>query len=591
MNLIVTKPAKFDRRSRQAATIMVTRKKTERNYTSIESMQHFATKLEKFGNRTAYRYFDRQHNLLSITYRNLAAKFKQQAAGYTAAGLAGKRIAIIGETSVEWVCSYVAAIAAGGIAIPMDRELDVQQIEGFLEFAEADAIVYSPLFNEKFATLALRHPTVKVQIPMAPEKGSTENAAHIISYDKLMDMGDDLVRQGYEFPEPGDPDRMTEMLFTSGTTGTSKCVVLSEKNILAAVNAACETVDFSADDSIVSVLPIHHTYELCIMLAGLNYGMNIAINDSLKHVLKNFALFKPTGLVLVPLFVSTMNKRIWEEARKGGKDKVLKALTKVSFAMRGVRIDLRKQLFRQVTQAFGGNLNKIVCGGAPLNPELVGIFAEFGIDIFEGYGITECAPLIAVSPYYAPKKGSVGPAVPCCEVRIDQDHRNDKGFWEGEIQVKGDNVMLGYYKNPEETAKVFTEDGWFCTGDIGYMDDDGYIFITGRKKYVIISDNGKNVFPEEIEEYLATLDAVAESVVVERKNPEDGSVVLTAVILPQLDQFEDPKDHEAVEAAVWSQVKKLNRKLVSYKQIRAIEFRYEPFEKTTSKKIKRHTVR
>lgn len=570
---------------------MINRKKTERNYTKIESMKHFAKKLAKFGDRTAYRYFDRQHNLLSLTYRNLAARILQQAAGYAAAGLAGKRIAVIGETSVEWVCSYVAAIASGGIAIPMDRELDVEQIKGFFEFAEVDAVVYSHLFNEKFATLAESHPTVKVQIPMAPEKGTWEDRSYVLPYAKLMDMGEDAVRDGYDFPDCTDPDRMAEMLFTSGTTGTSKCVALSEKNILAAVNAACETVDFSADDSIVSVLPIHHTYELCIMLAGLNYGMNIAINDSLKHVLKNFALFKPTGLVLVPLFVSTMNKKIWEEAKKGGKDQVLKALTKISRALRELNFDLRHTLFKQVTTAFGGNLNKIVCGGAPLNPELTDTFAEFGIDIFEGYGITECAPLIAVSPYYAPKKGSVGPAVPCCEVRIDNDHLNDKGFWEGEIQVKGDNVMLGYYKNPEETAKVFTEDGWFCTGDVGYMDDDGYIFITGRKKYVIVLENGKNVFPEEIEEYLGKLDVVAECVVTGRKNAEDGSIVLTAIVYPQMDKFENSDDHAAIEETVNAQIKKMNRKLVSYKQVRNVEFRYEPFEKTTSRKIKRHTVR
>lgn len=553
-------------------------------------MKHFVQKLGKFGDRTAYRYFDRQHNLLSLTYRNLSAKFLQQAAGYKAVGLAGKRIAIIGETSVEWVSSYVAAIAAGGIAIPMDRELDIEQIKGFLEFAEADAVVYSHTFNEKFADLAKDHHTVKTQIPMDPDKGTWEDRPYVLPYAKLMDMGDDELKAGYELPDPADMDRMAEMLFTSGTTGTSKCVALSEKNIVSAANAACATVDFSPEDSIVSVLPIHHTYELCIMLAGLNYGMNIAINDSLKRVLKNFALFKPTGLVLVPLFVNTMNKKIWEEAKKGGKDQVLKALTKISHALRELNFDLRSTFFKQVTAAFGGNLNKIICGGAPLNPEMVDVFAEFGVDIYEGYGITECSPLIAVSPYYAPKKGSVGPAVPCCEVRIEADHRNDKGFVEGEIQVKGDNVMIGYYKNPEETARVFTEDGWFCTGDVGYMDKDGYIFITGRKKYVIISDNGKNVFPEEIEEYLATLDTVAESVVLGRRDIQSGELVLTAVVYPQLDKFEDQNDHEKIEETVNAQIKKLNKKLVSYKQIRQVEFRYEPFEKTTSKKIKRHTV-
>ena len=218
-------------------------------------------------------------------------------------------------------------------------------------------------------------------------------------------------------------------------------------------------------------------------------------------------------------------------------------------------------------------------------------FSEFGIDIFEGYGITECSPLIAVSPYYAPKKGSVGPAVPCCEVRIDADHKNDMGYDEGEIQVKGSNVMLGYYKNPKETAKVFTEDGWFCTGDIGYMDKDGYLFITGRKKYVIILENGKNVFPEEIEEYLSRHCSVAESVVIARQLEGNADLTITAVVYPKLDDFADPNDHEAIEATIRDQVNKMNHKLVSYKHVQRVEFRYEEFEKTTSRKIKRHLVK
>ncbi len=565
-------------------------KKTERIYTPVESMAHFATKIGKFGDRTAYRYFDRQHNLHSLTYKNLAAKLLQQAAGYKAAGLAGKRIAVIGETSVEWVSSYVAAIAAGGVAIPMDRELNVSEIEGFLEFAEADAIVYSHTFNDKFENLAKSHPTVKTLIPMDPPRG-TERTERILPYSVLMEMGEDEVKAGYTYPECTDSNRMVEMLFTSGTTGSSKCVMLSEKNVMSVVNSACETVNFSADDRIVSVLPIHHTYELAIMLAGLNYGMNIAINDSLKRVLKNFALFKPTGLVLVPLFVSTMNKKIWEEAKKGGKDKLLKGLTKTSRAMRVVNLDMRKTLFKQVNAAFGGRLEKIVCGGAPLNPELFDTFAEFGMDISEGYGITECAPLIAVSPYYAPKKGSVGPAVPCCTVRIDSDHIGDRGFAEGEIQVKGDNVMLGYYKNPKETARVFTDDGWFCTGDVGYMDDDGYIFITGRKKNVIVLENGKNVFPEEIEEYLGQIDTVAECVVLGRKEEGSDAITLTALVYPQMDKFDRDADHEEIEKTIRHQIDKMNHKLVSYKHIREVEFRYEPFEKTTSKKIKRHLIK
>lgn len=566
------------------------RKTTERIFTPAENMAHLARKIAKNGERTAYRYFDRQRNLLSLTYRNFSALILKEAAGLKAAGLAGKRIAVIGETSVEWVASYMAAVASGGVAIPLDRELEVSEIEGFLAFAEADAIVYSRGFNAKFDSLKAGHPTVTRLIPMEPEKGADTDNPRVLPYSALLDLGEEELKNGYDYPPVENPDRMAEMLFTSGTTGSSKCVMLSEKNIISAVNAACASVDFSPEDSIVSVLPIHHTYELCIMLGALNYGLNVAINDSLKRVMRNFELFAPTRLVLVPLFVSTMNRKIWEEARKTGKDALLKYLSEISHSLRRLSFDVRRTLFKQVLAQFGGKLDLIICGGAPLNPDLCEAFSEFGIDICEGYGITECAPLIAVSPYDAPKKGSVGPAVPCCTVRIDPDHLNDKGFYEGEIQVKGDNVMLGYYKNPEQTAAVFTEDGWFCTGDIGYMDEDGYLFITGRKKFVIVLENGKNVFPEEIEEYVVALKHIAECVVVGRKEPDSDSILLTAIVLPKTDEYPDPNDHEAIEKDIRDQIAKLNRKLTGYKQIRNVEFRYTPFEKTTSQKIKRHLI-
>lgn len=567
------------------------RKKTERVYTPLESMSHFAKKIASFGDNIAYRYFDKDRNLLSITYKNLSRRIHTVAAGFASVGLAGKRIAIIGETSVDWICAYVAAVASGGVAVPLDKELDVNELSGFLEFAEADAIVYSATFNEKFKNIAASHPTVRRMIPLAPVKGTYEDNDRILPFEDLLTLGETGVANGYQYPEVTDLDRMAEMLFTSGTTGSSKCVMLSERNVISAVNAADETVDFSCEDTIVSVLPIHHTYELCIQIAGLNYGMVVCINDSLKRVLKNIEIFKPTALVLVPLFVSTMHKKVWDEAKKTGKDQLLKTLSGISGTLRKLNFDLRRTLFKQVLAAFGGRLEKIVCGGAALNPEIAESFSEFGIDIFEGYGITECSPLIAVSPYYAPKKGSVGPAVPCCKVRIDSDHINDKGYGEGEIQVLGSNVMLGYYKNPEETAKVFTEDGWFCTGDIGYMDENGYIFITGRKKYVIVLENGKNIFPEEIEEYVLNQCSVAETVVVGRKLPDSADLAVTAIVYPQMDAFADKNDREAIEAKIREQIAKMNKKLVSYKQVRRVEFRWEEFEKTTSRKIKRHLVR
>ena len=570
---------------------MKNRKKSERRFTPVSSMKHFCEKLAEHGDNNAMMWYDSSRNLHKVSYNELSSLIKKQAAGFNALGFKEKRIAIIGETSLEWVVSYVSAIASGNIAIPMDKELKVAEIEGFFEFAEADAVVYSKSFNEKFADTVKNHKTVSLFIPMSSEGLEYADSDKVLTYEKLIEKGEEHLNSGYAVPEPTDLNRMSVMLFTSGTTGTSKCVMLSERNVISTLNAACGCVEFYPEDTIVSCLPIHHTYELCCFLAGLNYGMQIAINDSLKRVIKNFEAFKPTGLVLVPLFVQTMYKKIWDEAKKSGRDKVLRFGLKLSRATRTVGIDIRKKLFGEVVSAFGGNLNKIVCGGAPLNPELTKCFDEFGVQISEGYGITECSPLISVNPYFAPKPGSVGPAVNCCKVKIDEERVNDKGYKEGEILVKGDNVMLGYYKNPEETAKVFTDDGWFRTGDAGYMDEDGYIFITGRKKSVIVLENGKNVFPEEIEEYLATIPCIAESVVVGRKKPDSDTVVLTAVIYPNFSEFPEGSPIEDIAKEVKDRINTLNHSLVGYKQIRAVEIRTVEFEKTTSRKIRRHLVK
>lgn len=284
-----------------------------------------------------------------------------------------------------------------------------------------------------------------------------------------------------------------------------------------------------------------------------------------------------------------MYKRIWAEAKKTGRDKKLKLGLAASKAMRRVGIDKRAELFKDVTNAFGGRLEKIICGGAALNPKMIDFFGEIGINIYEGFGITECSPLTFVTPYYAQKVGSVGPAVPCCQGRIVGDEVGAHGFVEGEIQIKGDNVMLGYYNNPEANAEAFTEDGWFRTGDMGYMDNDGYFYITGRLKTVIVLENGKNIFPEEIEEYLSDIETIAESVVVGR---QCGTTVnLVAIIFPDMTKFPEDVSEEDLKKSFDDSIKELNRRLPSHKQIKQIELRDTEFEKTTSKKIKRHLVK
>ncbi len=558
-------------------------KKTERVFTKVNNVKEYLEVLKSHGDKTLYRWLE-GNTYTSNTYNEFYDLVISIAKGYQNAGLSGKRIAVIGETSVEWVASYIAVLASGGVVIPMDKELDVSAIEGFLETAEAEAIVYSKTFNTKFIPVAETHPTLTKLVPM---DSSVEANGKILPLAKLIELGKDEQFEVVSRPT----DELAVMLFTSGTTGTSKCVMLCERNIWSTVNSACQTVEFFPDDTIVSVLPLHHTYELACMLSALNYGMTVGINDSLRHIMKNFAEFKPTGLVLVPLFVNTMYNRIIETAKKKGKLGLLRFMMKVSNALRHVGIDLRRVLFKDVLNAFGGNIRKIVSGGAPLNPQMMKEFDSFGITIAEGYGITECSPLISVNPYFNLKSGSVGPAVPSCTVRIDKRGTNDKGFDEGEIQVKGDNVMLGYYKNDEENAKAFTEDGWYRTGDIGYMDKDGYVFITGRLKSVIVLENGKNVFPEEIEEYLEKIDEVGEVVVVGRSAEDGETIKLTAIVYPKVEIFGETPDKEAAYKAIHAKILDLNRRLPSFKQIKTLEIREIPFEKTTSRKIKRHLVK
>lgn len=573
------------------------RKRIERSFTKLKNLNTLIDIYRTRPEKIVYKYFADDRSMISLTYSEFADMICRQAAGFASLGLAGKRIAVIGETSPMWVSTYISAILAGGIVIPLDKELKMSEIEGFLEFSEADAVVFSQTFNDRFTNAAESHKTLKKFIPLTPEGCTITDSEKVVSFDEIIKLGEKALGEGYTIPFERDMERLAVMLFTSGTTGTSKCVMLCEKNVIAAVNSAIESVEFTEEDVIVSVLPIHHTYELCIMISATALGMEIGINDSLRHLLKNFQTFKPTGLILVPLFITTMNKRILDTAKKNKKEKLLKVSLKASYALRHVGIDVRKNLFKSVLDAFGGRLNKIISGGAPLNPSLVHEFDEFGINICEGYGITECSPLISVSPYYAVKPGSVGPAVESCRVRIApvsenaEPQINAKGFVEGEIQVKGDNVMLGYYKNEQATAEAFTKDGWYCTGDIGYLDNDGYIFITGRKKSVIVLENGKNVFPEEIEEYLADVESIAESVVVGRKSESGLEIILTAIVYPNFQAFEENTDRSVIEAKIKEDINTLNKKLVSYKQIRAIEFRDTEFEKTTSRKIKRHLVK
>lgn len=572
----------------------INRRRMERVLPHIWDVTDLCDIIERHGNKTLFRYYEGK-DIQSMTYATFGTQVREAAAAFTAMGLCGEKIAVIGETSPQWVCTYLGALAAGCVIVPMDKELDTEEIRRFIAMVDARAIVYSKSFNEKFIKSISDGDTgIRYFIPITPAYDSSFDNK-VIAFEQLLTCGRERVeRDGYHYPIVRNREKLAEMLFTSGTTGTSKCVMLCQKNIFAAVNAAVETVCFSADDVVVSVLPIHHTYELMCVLAEMVYGIEICINDSLRHVMKNFQLFKPTGLVLVPLFINTMYAKIWSEAKKSKKETILKAGLATSKTLMAVGIDARRKIFKSVLDAFGGRLDHIICGGAKLNPDLIAAFEDFGISIFEGCGITECSPLTCVTPYFARKYGSVGPAVPCCRVRIDEktgSGENEEGYVEGEIQIKGDNVMLGYYNNPEANEAAFTTDGWYRTGDIGYMDGDGYVYITGRMKSVIVLENGKNVFPEEIEEYLGKIDTICESVVVGRKAPDSDAIILTAVVFPAYDKFPTGASEELIRESIRNSINAMNRRLPGFKQVKAVEYRQTEFEKTTSKKIKRHLVK
>jgi long-chain acyl-CoA synthetase len=437
--------------------------------------------------------------------------------------------------------------------------------------------------------LADRLPSVQYFIPVDSEHESV-TCDRTLAFNDALKIGADFIAEGNShYTETViDTEKCCAIIFTSGTTGTSKGVMLCQKNLCSNATSAAIAINFIKPGTrLVSVLPMNHTYEVtCSHLTAQYYGASTFLNDSLKYVLRNFQKFKPEILVLVPLFVETMHKKIWAEIRAKGKEKLVRRMIKVSNALRKVGIDLRKKFFAQILNALGGELQGIVSGGAPLNPQLIKDFKDFGIDILEGYGISECSPLLAVNLVGKERLRSVGPAVHSVTVRIDKEKPEDET---GEIVATGPNVMLGYYRNEEATKDVFTDDGWFRTGDIGYMDKDGYVYITGRKKNIIILSNGKNIFPEEIEEYLTKIEIIAESVIVGKNLPDSDEQVITALVYPDYEQLEGLTKEEIYEK-VSVEIESINRELPQYKQIRQIIIRETEFEKTTSRKIKRYKL-
>lgn len=487
-------------------------------------------------------------------------------------GLKDKHIAIVGENSYNWIVSYLAIITGVGVAVPLDKELDSEQISKLLEKGDASAVLFSKGFLSSIDEII--------------ENSKLEFAACLNDTDKYTDVqtlineGRQLINEGSTVYEDSivNVNELNVIMFTSGTTGFNKGVMISQNNLLVNIEVACKA--FGIYHKTVAVLPFHHIYEnVCGMIAPITVGMTLFINDSLKYLSKDLKLAQPELEIMVPLFLETMEKSIRAQLKRMNLEKTFENSIKFSNFLLKFGIDLRRLLFRKVHANFGGKLKAIVCGGAALKPELITFFGDIGITIHNGYGITECTPLISVNLNKKGEHFSVGKIFSSCQVKID--NKNEEGI--GEILVKGPNVMMGYYKDDESNEKSFTN-GWFRTGDYGSIDADKNLVICGRKKNLIVLSNGKNVHPEELEGYIyEMMPYVKESLVYIDKNKKGSEVISTYVYLDQ--DFSSGKSLEELESILKEDLKKVNKKLPSFKKIQHIYIKEEEFEKNSSKKI------
>ena len=503
-----------------------------------------------------------------------------------------EKIAIAGENSYGWCCSFFAVMAIGAVTVPIDKELPIGDIDGIITTTSCKALIFGKSAESKVKEMLANGglKTIDTLISVAPASSITPeelSGRTLTSLAELQKKGGELYDSGdssyYDYKI--DANKLASIVFTSGTTGKGKGVMLSQANI--GLDMTLGMYNFDITRKTLHVLPPHHTFGSTVNYVGhLSQGCEVYISSGIKHVSDEIREQQPTHLILVPAFLEVMNRKIWTTARKEGKEGLLKAMMKVSDFLRKLGIDVRRKLFSSVLSAFGGKLELIICGGAKLDEDIINTFDSLGITILNGYGITECSPLISANRNLYRKKGSVGTPILACRVKIDNPDENG----EGEICVKGPNVMLGYYNNPEATAEVFDKDGFFHTGDYGKLDDEGWIYITGRKKNLIILSNGKNVYPEEIEAELQKVEGVNEVVVYagESRVQKDKTTIV-AEIFPDADLLAD-KGVTDFQQYFESQVKILNAGIPSYKAVKRVKLRDTEFKKNTSRKITRFNI-
>ncbi len=530
--------------------------------------------------------FDHKGEYEDITY----GEFREDVIGLGTGlieylGLRDKRVVIISETTYEWYVSYMAMLCGVGIAVPMDKELPDNEFINLVTRSKASAVIYSSKKKDLIDKTREKLDDVEYFIEMYSNSDLNDK-----------DVGLESVKNiGYKLYENGnnalldtkiDREAFRLLIFTSGTSAASKGVMVCHRNLTENVYACQSYVYLRPTDKLFSVLPLHHTYESTIgFLYPFSQGASVAVCEGLKYIVQNLKETKPTALLAVPVLVENLYKKINQTIKKSGKEAIVTSMIHVTNALKAVGIDIKRKIFSEILENLGGNLRIIVSAAAPIDKKVGKWVEDIGIEFLQGYGLTETAPIAALTPEADPRVGSVGKAVVCSELKIKNPDENGQG----EVLIKSSTLMLGYYEMEEETKKVM-EDGWFNSGDVGYLDKDGFLYITGRSKNVIVTSNGKNIYPEEMELELSKIPYIKECMVYGKGEKDDLEVSIK--VIPNIDYIKEnvnsnPTD-EDIYNLIWEKIKEFNRTQVSYKVIKNLEIKKDEFEKTTTLKIKRY---
>ena len=575
---------------------IITEKRKDRGYitTNYKTIKEaFDIAREKYANNIfMLEKFNSKEKFTEITYKQFADDVIALGTALTNKyNLKDERIAIIGENTYNWYVSYMALLCGVGIAVPIDKELPANEIENVINRSRATAIIYSGKKKDVIKKVQDKLPTVKYFIQMY---SNDTLEGREVGFNTILNQGKQMVEMGDEsFSKIEiDPEEFKVLIFTSGTTSNSKGVMLCNRNLAENINAVSAAVRIYETDRLFSVLPLHHTYESTIgFLVPMSNGASIVICQGLKHIVPNFKETNPTAMLAVPLLIESLYKKINQTIEKSGKTALVNSMMHVTNALKNVGVDIKRKVFAEIYANLGGKLRIIVSAAAPIDPKVGKWVQDLGITFLQGYGLTETAPIAALTPQYDPRVGSAGKAVKCAEIKIDNPNENG----EGEVLIKSETLMLGYYEDKEATDEVIevNEKGerWFHSGDVGYLDKDGFLYITGRIKNVIVTQNGKNIYPEEIELLLGEVKEIKECMVYGKEVEGEKELIITVKVIPNMEEIEaehgkDLSD-EKIHDIIWEKIKEVNHKLTSYKAIKKLEIKKDEFAKTTTMKIKR----